>query len=71
MLLTSNYYSILYYNCEIWLSQGLNVRSKQQILAASAMALKTLNNVHDIRISFSQLHRTEKGHCQWILPNTD
>ena len=40
MLLTSNFYSILYYNCEIWLSQGLNVRSKQQILAASAIALK-------------------------------
>ena len=28
MLLTFNFYSILYYNCEVWLSQGLNSRHK-------------------------------------------
>ena len=39
MLLTSNFYSVLYYNCEIWLSQALNVRNKQQLLSASANAL--------------------------------
>ena len=60
MLLTSNYYSILYYNCEIWLSQGLNAKNKQQILPASAYALKILNNVRDIRTSFVQLHKFEK-----------
>ena len=60
MLLTSNFYSILYYNCEIWLSQGLNTRHKQQMLAASANALKILNNITDLRTSFAQLHSNEK-----------
>ena len=60
MLLTSNFYSVLYYNCEIWLSQALNARNKQQILSASANALKMLNNVSDLRISFTQLHKLEK-----------
>ena len=60
MLLTSNFYSILYYNCEVWLSEGLNSRHKQQLLAASANALKILNNVSDLRISFIQLHNQEK-----------
>ena len=59
-LLTSNFYSVLYYNCEIWLSQALNVRNKQQLLSASANALKMLNNVSDPRISFAQLHKQEK-----------
>ena len=60
MLLTSNFYSILYYNCEIWLSQGLHARQKQQLLSASAHALKLVNNVNDMMIAYSQLHRAEK-----------
>ena len=60
MLLTSNFYSVLYYNCEIWLSQGLNARQKQQLLAASSNALKVLNNVSDLRISYKLLHLNEK-----------
>ena len=60
MLLTSNFYSLLYYNCEIWLSQGLNARHKQQILAASSNALKILGNVSGLRTSFVQLHINEK-----------
>ena len=60
MLLTSNFYSVLYYNCEIWLSQGLNVRNKQQLLAASSNALRILNNVSDLRVSSVQLHNSEK-----------
>ena len=59
MLLTSNFYSILYYNCEIWLSQELNARNKQQILSASSNALRILNNMSDLRISFIQLHKQE------------
>ena len=50
----------LYYNCEIWLSQDLKVRSKQQLLAASANALKLLNNVSDLRTSYNNLHNLEK-----------
>ena len=60
MLLTSNFYSILFYNCEIWLSNGLNVRQKQQLLSTSAMALRMLNNASDLRISFRQLYINEK-----------
>ena len=30
LLLDSNFYSILYYNSEIWLHQGLNARLKKQ-----------------------------------------
>ena len=60
MLLTSNYYSILYYNSEIWLHQGLKARLKNQILSASSCAIKLLNSSRDIRISFNQLHTFEK-----------
>ena len=60
MLLTSNYYSILYYNSEIWLYDGLNPRLKNQILSASACAMKILNSTKDIRISYTQLHKFEK-----------
>ena len=60
MLLTSNFYSILYYNCEVWLSEGLNSRQKQQLMAASANALKILNNIRDLRTLFIQLHSHEK-----------
>ena len=60
MLVTSNFYSVLYYNCEIWLSNGLKTRLKQQILSASSNALKMLNNVSDLRLSFKQLHKNEK-----------
>ena len=60
LLLTSNFYSILYYNSEIWLSNNLKVRQKQQLLAASSNALKILNNVNDLGISYVQLHSKEK-----------
>ena len=43
-----------------WLSQGLNARHKQQILAASSNALKILGNVSGLRTSFVQLHINEK-----------
>ena len=59
--LTSNFYSILYYyNFEIWLSNGLNVRQKQQLLSTSAIALRMLNNASDLRTVFRQLHINNK-----------
>ena len=60
LLLTSNFYSILYYNCEIWLLPSLSPFLKQHLLAASANALKTLNNCRDLQISYDQLHRLHK-----------
>ena len=60
MLLTSNFYSVLYYNCEIWLSNNIKFRQKRQLLAASANALRLLNNMNDLQISYEQLHKKEK-----------
>ena len=59
-LLTSNFYSILYYNCEIWLMSSLAPILKQHLLSASASALKLLNNVSDLRVSYDQLHKAHK-----------
>ena len=58
--MTSNFYSVLYYNCEIWLSENLNARLKQHLLAASSNAIRILNNVSDLRTSYVQLHNLEK-----------
>ena len=60
MLLTSNFYSVLYYNCEVWLSNELKGHTKQMILAASSKALKMINNESDLRTSYHQLHSQEK-----------
>ena len=64
-LITSNFYSVLYYNGEIWLLPSLNTVLKQHILSASANALRLLHNKSDLRISYDQLHRMEKR----ALPN--
>jgi hypothetical protein len=39
VLLIRNYYSFLYYNAELWLTQNLNSKSKQHLLLALANAL--------------------------------
>ena len=40
-LFDTNFYSILYYNAVIWLTPDLNVQLKQDLLSASANALRT------------------------------
>ena len=52
MLRTSNFYSVLYYNCEIWLTPNLDPRSKQQLLGTSAMALKLMERSPDPMLSY-------------------
>ena len=42
------------------MSQGLKTRQKQQLLAASSNALKILNRVSDLRMSFVQMHSMER-----------
>ena len=59
-LLTSNYYSILYYNADIWLIPSLKSQLKQRLLAASSSALKMINRNYDNMISFNQLHYLNK-----------
>ena len=55
-LITSNFYSILYYNSEIWHLPTLNPVSKNHLLAASANALKLCTPNYDRNMSFQTLH---------------
>ena len=56
-LVTSNYYSILLYNSEIWHSANLNVLLKQKLLTASANALRMCLHYPQTRISHQNLHK--------------
>ena len=56
-LLISNYYSILYYNSEIWLSPNLCHESKQQLMSASANALRSCIPLPNPFVSFEAIHR--------------
>ena len=55
-LLTSNYYSILYYNCEVWLLNSLKINLKYKIFAASAKALRMSLHYPKHNISYLNLH---------------
>jgi hypothetical protein len=56
-LLTANFYSILYYNSEIWHINKLSHNLKQILLSTSAKALKLCQKHVDNSISFINLHR--------------
>ena len=64
-LLTSNFYSKLYYGAEIWHIPTLNQNCKKLLLSASANALKLCNNFYDPSLSYLELHRIHKR----ALPN--
>ena len=64
ILLTSNFYSSLYYNSEIWLSHLLDHNSKQMLLSASAKALRLTMPYTNRFISFEDLHK----HCKQSNP---
>ena len=55
-LVTSNFYSILYYNSEIWHLDSLNSNLKQKLLSSSAKAIKTCAKCNTQDISFLRLH---------------
>ena len=59
-LLTANFYSILYYNSEIWQIPTLNPNSKQLLLSASAKALTLCNWDNSRDHSYIALHRINK-----------
>ena len=56
-LLTSLFYSKLYYGSEIWHLPTLNQNCKKMLLSASANALKLCNVFYDPSISFIDLHK--------------
>ena len=63
-LLTSNFYSILYYNSEIWHLPTLSPQLKQLLLSASSNALKLTQTFPNRMQSFINIH-TE---CNRALP---
>ena len=63
-LVTSNFYSILYYNSEIWHLPSLKTTLKQSLLSASAKALRACNKTIDYFVSFNNLH----ANCDRAIP---
>ena len=59
-MITANFYSILYYNSEIWHLPGLNPHLKQLLLAASAHALKLCTPSYERSMSYKDLHIINK-----------
>ena len=56
MLQTSNFYSILYYNSEIWSLQILSPQLEQLIISGSANALKLTQKIPNRMQSFVDIH---------------
>ena len=56
-LLTSYFYSKLYYGSEIWQIPKLNQNCKKQLLTASANALKLCDKIYNPNISYVDLHK--------------
>ena len=52
-LLTSNYFSILYYNSDIWHIPSLSFNLKRYLLTASARALKLCTPNYDHSMSYA------------------
>ena len=63
--LTSNYFSSLYYNSEIWLTTSIKVELKQSLLSASANALKSCVPLQNRFISFEAIHKQ----CNQFTPS--
>ena len=65
-LITSNFYSILYYNSEIWHISTLKAPLKQKLLGASAMALRVSIRHCDYRIYSRISPPAYKWNCHFI-----
>ena len=59
-LVTSNFYSILFYNSEVWYINNLKQPLKNTILSASARALRVCLKNYDWYVSFEDLHAMAK-----------
>ena len=59
-LLTTNYYSVLYYNSEIWNLPTLSPTLKQKLLSASANAIKICLSKLPLNTSYETIHRLAK-----------
>jgi hypothetical protein len=63
-LLTANFYSILYYNPEIWHLLTLNQHSKHLLLPTSAKALTLCIKSQPVMYSYSDIHTLTKRATQ-------
>ena len=59
-LLIANFYFIRYYNSDNWLIPSLKPHLLQQLLPASASALKMISSSYASMLSFNQLHSSFK-----------
>ena len=59
-LITTNFFSILYYNSEVWHLPTLKPEIKQHLLSASANALKLAQHYPDRMESFINVHKSVK-----------
>ena len=67
-LVTSNSFSIFYYNSKIWHIPSLTQNLKKNLLSASAAALKMCVKNYDSTISFKTLHSiTNRGEPNTIM----
>ena len=55
-IITANFFSILYYNSEIWLLATLPPNAKLKLLSGSANALKLCTPYYSREMSFQTLH---------------
>jgi hypothetical protein len=59
-LVTSNYFSLLYYNSQIWHVPSLKTQIKQFIPSASAKALKVCMIKPEVNLSFVRMHEIKQ-----------
>ena len=59
-LITSNFYSIFFYNSEIWHLKSLKCNLKQKLLSSSAKAIKICIKYCTNHISFTDIHNMFK-----------
>ena len=60
MLLDSHFYSVLYYNANVWLTPSLASNLKQNLPSISACALRSCLMHEGFDISFENLHKIHK-----------
>ena len=60
LIITSNFYLVLYYNSEIWNIPSLGFKLKQKLLSASSSALKLCTPTYNDRMSFLESHNINK-----------
>ena len=59
-IITACYYSVLYYNADIWMIPSLSPALKQKLLAASSQVLRISTRNFDRMTSYQRLHSIAK-----------